>query len=224
MLTRLPLGKMAATLAEDNFKCIFFNENDRIPIRFSLKFVPRSPIDNKPVLVQVIAWRLSVPTHYLNQCWPSSQTHICGTRWRWVNKYTKIIFKISWEVIKNSPCHLIYNLPAELERCSFPYFPCSPWQTPNPARSNHGRPLSVSPHLGTECFRVCQPFLCALLRIVTTVRRRFYPGVSLDVSQRHDFISAHCTTAGMARKSMGWLLLLCLPNCWMRYILGTGNR
>ena len=48
---------MAATLVEDNFKCIFLNENDSIRIWFSLKFVPRSPIDNKPALVQVMAWR-----------------------------------------------------------------------------------------------------------------------------------------------------------------------
>ena len=48
---------MAAILADDNFKCIFLNENDRIPIRISLKFVPTSPIDNRPILVQVMAWR-----------------------------------------------------------------------------------------------------------------------------------------------------------------------
>ena len=35
----------------------FFNENDRIAIWISLKFVPRSPIDDKPALVQVMAWR-----------------------------------------------------------------------------------------------------------------------------------------------------------------------
>ena len=48
---------MAAISADDNFKCIFLNENDRIPIRISLKFVSRSPIDNTPALVQVMAWR-----------------------------------------------------------------------------------------------------------------------------------------------------------------------
>ena len=53
-----PLDKMAATSADDNFKCIFLNENDRIPIRFSLKFVLRSPVDNTPALVQVMACRL----------------------------------------------------------------------------------------------------------------------------------------------------------------------
>ena len=52
-----PLDKMDAILAEDNFKCIFLNENDRIPFRISLKFVPRSPIVNTPALVHVMAWR-----------------------------------------------------------------------------------------------------------------------------------------------------------------------
>ena len=40
-----------------SFKCIFLNESDKIPIQISLKFVPRSPIDNKPALVQGMAWR-----------------------------------------------------------------------------------------------------------------------------------------------------------------------
>ena len=48
---------MAATLADDNFKCIFLNENERILIRISLKFIPSSPIYNKPVLVHVMARR-----------------------------------------------------------------------------------------------------------------------------------------------------------------------
>ena len=48
---------MAAILADDFFKCIFLKENDKIPIQISLKFVPMSPIDNKPALVPVMAWR-----------------------------------------------------------------------------------------------------------------------------------------------------------------------
>ena len=39
---------MAAILADDIFNCIFLNENARIPICISLKYVPRSAIDNKP--------------------------------------------------------------------------------------------------------------------------------------------------------------------------------
>ena len=48
---------MAAILADDIFKCIFLDDDDRIPIQISLKFVPRVPIDNKLALVQEMAWR-----------------------------------------------------------------------------------------------------------------------------------------------------------------------
>ena len=48
---------MASIWADDILKCIFLNENDKIPIQISLTLVPRSPIDNKPSLVQVMAWR-----------------------------------------------------------------------------------------------------------------------------------------------------------------------
>ena len=47
---------MAAILV-DIFKCIFLNESDKILIQISLKLVSRSPIDNKPALVQVMVWR-----------------------------------------------------------------------------------------------------------------------------------------------------------------------
>ena len=48
---------MAVILADDIFKCIFLNENDINPIQISLNVFPRSPINNKPALVQVMAWR-----------------------------------------------------------------------------------------------------------------------------------------------------------------------
>ena len=41
---------------DDIFKYIFFNENVWIPIPILLKFVPRSPINNKAALVQIMAW------------------------------------------------------------------------------------------------------------------------------------------------------------------------
>ena len=47
---------MATILADDILNCIFLNDNDRIPIHISLKYVSRGPIDNKPALVQVMAW------------------------------------------------------------------------------------------------------------------------------------------------------------------------
>ena len=48
---------MAVTLADDIFKWIFLDGNGRIPIQISLYLVSRSPIDKKPALVQVMAWR-----------------------------------------------------------------------------------------------------------------------------------------------------------------------
>ena len=42
---------MAAILADNIIKCIFLNENDKIPIQISLKLVPVGPIDNNPALV-----------------------------------------------------------------------------------------------------------------------------------------------------------------------------
>ena len=57
MLAPFPLDKMDAILAADIFKCIFVNENIRISIQISLKFVPKDLTDNKSALVQVMAWR-----------------------------------------------------------------------------------------------------------------------------------------------------------------------
>ena len=53
------MDKMAPIFADDILKCIYLNESDKIPIKISLKFVPRSQIDNKLALVQVMAWCLT---------------------------------------------------------------------------------------------------------------------------------------------------------------------
>ena len=39
--------------ADDTFERIFLNENVRISIESSLKFVPKGPINNIPALVQI---------------------------------------------------------------------------------------------------------------------------------------------------------------------------
>ena len=44
---------MAVILADGIFKCILINGSDKIPIQISLKLMPKSPIDNKPALVQL---------------------------------------------------------------------------------------------------------------------------------------------------------------------------
>ena len=48
---------MVAILADGNFQCIFLNEKFCISIRISLNVVPKGPINNKRVLVQVMDLR-----------------------------------------------------------------------------------------------------------------------------------------------------------------------
>ena len=70
--------------AEDTFNHIFVNENIRISIKFSLKFVPKGPINNIPSLVHIMALcrpgdkPISEPEMF------SLLTHICVTPPQWI--------------------------------------------------------------------------------------------------------------------------------------------
>ena len=66
------------------FKCIFLNENVWISLEISLKFVPRCPIDNKPALVQIMAWRPSDDKPLSEPMTIRLLTLICVTRPQWV--------------------------------------------------------------------------------------------------------------------------------------------
>ena len=71
--------------ADDIFKRIFLNENVWILIKISPKFVPKSPINNIPVLVQIMAWRRPGDKPLPEPMMVSLPTHICVTRPQWVN-------------------------------------------------------------------------------------------------------------------------------------------
>ena len=91
--------------ADDIFSCIFLNENVLIPIKFSLKFVPKGPINNIPALVQIMAWRRDGAKPLSEPMIVSLPTHICVTRPQWVNLYQSQIFihKISnWQCYATS--------------------------------------------------------------------------------------------------------------------------
>ena len=70
--------------ADDTFNRIFMNENVRILIKFSLKLVPRGPVNNIPALVQIMAWRHPGGTPLSEPVMGSLLTHICVTRPQWV--------------------------------------------------------------------------------------------------------------------------------------------
>ena len=70
---------------DDIFKCIFLNENVLIPIKISLKFVPKGQINKIPVLVQIMAWRRPGDKPLSEPMMVSLLTHICVIRPQWVN-------------------------------------------------------------------------------------------------------------------------------------------
>ena len=56
-LTHWGWDKMAASLADDIFKCISLHENFWILNKISLKYVTWGQIDNMAALVEIMAWR-----------------------------------------------------------------------------------------------------------------------------------------------------------------------
>ena len=66
------------------FKSIFLNENVWIPIKISLKFVPKGPINNIPALVQIMAWRRPGDKPLSEPMMVSLLTHLCVTRPQWL--------------------------------------------------------------------------------------------------------------------------------------------
>ena len=71
--------------ADDTLKRIFMNENVRISINISLKFVPNGLMNNIPALVQIMAWRRPGDKPLSEPMMVNLLTHICVTRPQWVN-------------------------------------------------------------------------------------------------------------------------------------------
>ena len=71
--------------ADDIFKCFFLNENVSIPIKISLRFVPKGPINNIPAMIQIMAWRRQGDKPLSKPMLVSLLTHICVTRPQSVN-------------------------------------------------------------------------------------------------------------------------------------------
>ena len=75
---------------DDTFNRIFVNENVRISIKLSLKFVPKGPMNNIPALVQIMAWRRPGDEPLSEPVMVSLLTQICVTRPQWV----KVVFQL----------------------------------------------------------------------------------------------------------------------------------
>ena len=56
-----------------------------ISYEIALRWMPLDLTDDKPTLVQVMAWCRQATSHYLSQCWPSSLSPYGVTCSQWVN-------------------------------------------------------------------------------------------------------------------------------------------
>ena len=83
-LNTLRPGQDGRYIPDDIFECIFFNENVKISIKISLKFVLKGPINIIPALVQIMAWRRPGDKPLSEPIMVSLLTHICVTRPQWV--------------------------------------------------------------------------------------------------------------------------------------------
>ena len=80
LVNTLRLRQNGRHFADDTFNRIFMNENVRISIKFSLKFVPKGPVNNIPALVQITAWCRPGDKPLSEPVMVSLLTHICVTR------------------------------------------------------------------------------------------------------------------------------------------------
>ena len=102
---------------DDTLKRNFMNENARISINISLKFVPKGLINNIPALVQIMAWRRPGDKPLTEPMMVNLLTHICVTRSQWVKRAI-------WEVDARQfygYLHYTYNIreAKQSHRCDY---------------------------------------------------------------------------------------------------------
>ena len=77
-LTHWPLGDVI-------FKLFVWIDILNISYEIALTWVPQNTFNVKSTLVQIMAWCLTAPRHYLSQCWPRYMVLYDVTRLQWVN-------------------------------------------------------------------------------------------------------------------------------------------
>ena len=85
-LNTLRLWQNGRHFPDDIFKWIFCNENVKILIKISLKFVIKGAINNIPAMVQIMACHLLGDKPLSEPMMARLPTHICITRPQWVNE------------------------------------------------------------------------------------------------------------------------------------------
>ena len=79
--------KITATILQRTFKYIFVNKNVWLSIKSAPHCIPKCPVNNISVLVQIMAWCRSGNKRLPELMMASLLTHICVTRPRWVKRH-----------------------------------------------------------------------------------------------------------------------------------------
>ena len=84
--THLPLDKMAAILQTVFSYAFSWMKNFVFCLKFNWSLFPRFQLTITQHWFSKWLGAEKATSHYLNQCWPDSLTHICGTRGRWTKQ------------------------------------------------------------------------------------------------------------------------------------------
>ena len=95
---------------------MFLNENVRISINISLKFVPKVPIDNIPALVQIMTWHRPGDKLLSEPMMVRLLMHICITRPQWVKRCPMFI------AVSNRSNQLNYLIMIQILNSNFSLF------------------------------------------------------------------------------------------------------
>ena len=112
--------------ADDTFKRFFLNENIRISIKISLKFVPEGLINNIPALVLIMVWPRQGDKPLSEPMMVRSLTHICVTRPQWVKCLW--CFTCSKDILVPHHVGMIFLVIIQYHHCII--FGLSQWSDP----------------------------------------------------------------------------------------------
>ena len=132
---------------DDTFNRIFVNENVRISIESSLKFVPKVPNNNTTALVQIMAWRRPGDKPLSEPVMVSLLTHICVTRPQWVNDRGNPPSKARVTRGRTCVCYTACKALIVANRAKPRHFEVEVWQLWYGGSPVWLWPIKVGPHL-----------------------------------------------------------------------------
>ena len=90
----LPLDKVAAILQVTFSNAFLCMKSFVSQLKFHWSLFLRGKLTISQLRFRLWLGTEQATSHYLNQCWPSSLTHIFGTRGRWGNKYNRFLVSL----------------------------------------------------------------------------------------------------------------------------------